>query len=48
MFPEATTMLHWGMPDPAAVEDPVARREAFARVARELDARIAELVEGWG
>ncbi|HET9064308.1 MAG TPA: hypothetical protein VFN22_00610 [Gemmatimonadales bacterium] len=47
MFPEATTMLHWGMPDPAAVEDPGARRKAFTRVARELDARIAGLLGGW-
>ncbi|MEO8479818.1 MAG: arsenate reductase ArsC [Gemmatimonadota bacterium] len=47
VFPGQPTALHWGMPDPTAVEDPVARREAFAQVARDLDAQIAELVAEW-
>ncbi len=28
-FPGATTVIHWGMPDPAAVEEPDAQRAAF-------------------
>lgn len=47
VFPGQATFAHWGMPDPAAVTDPVVRREAFAQVARDLDARIAELVDRW-
>lgn len=40
VFPAATTRLHWGMPDPAAVEDPAARRRAFRDVALVLGRRI--------
>ncbi len=48
VLPGQPMSLHWGMPDPAAVTDPASRREAFAQVARDLDARIAELVHEWG
>jgi len=44
-FPGARAQAHWGMPDPAAVSDGGARREAFARtydvLLRRVDALLA-------
>lgn len=40
MFPEATMMLHWGMPDPAHIEDAAERKRAFRDVAQVLSRRI--------
>jgi arsenate reductase len=44
-LPGARTRVHWGMPDPAAVSDAAARRQAFARtydvLARRVDALLA-------
>ncbi len=39
-----TAMIHWGLPDPAAVDDPTERLAAFEAVARTLDARFERLV----
>lgn len=36
----APTTLHWGLPDPAAVEDESRRRTAFDEVYAELESRI--------
>ncbi len=35
---------HWGLPDPAAVEDEAERRAAFADTLRAIEARIASLM----
>lgn len=44
LFPGATQMLHWGLPDPAAVEgDEQTRLKAFREVRDELWAHIADL-----
>lgn len=40
----APQSLHWGLPDPAAVEDSAARREAFAGVYRELQEKIEQFI----
>ena len=44
-FAGARVQVHWGMPDPAEIEDPVERRRAFAstydRLARRVDALLA-------
>lgn len=40
----APQSLHWGLPDPAAVEDRAARREAFAGVYRELQEKIEQFI----
>ncbi|MFN8572063.1 MAG: arsenate reductase ArsC [Gemmatimonadaceae bacterium] len=37
------TRAHWGLPDPAAVADPVARRQAFRSALDVLSARIQAL-----
>lgn len=44
IFPQAAIVVHWGMPDPAAVEDGPARRQAFADTVRLLRTRITRLV----
>jgi arsenate reductase len=44
IFPAGPIMVHWGMPDPAAVEDASARREAFAETLRALRSKITGLV----
>ena len=44
LFPGAGVMLHWGLPDPAAVEgDEETRLKAFRQVRDELWAHVAEL-----
>jgi arsenate reductase (thioredoxin) len=44
LFPGAFETLHWGLPDPAAVEgDEPTRLEAFREVRDELWAHVAEL-----
>jgi protein-tyrosine-phosphatase len=43
-FPAGPVMVHWGMPDPAAVEEASARRQAFAETVRALRSRITGLV----
>jgi len=43
VFPSAPVVAHWGMPDPAAVQDPDARRDAFHETYRVLHARIERL-----
>src|SRR5664279_4117067 len=40
IFPGDPERIHWSFPDPAAVEDPAARRRAFQSVAIELTTRI--------
>jgi len=44
VFPDATTRIHWGFEDPAAVEGSEERRlAAFRRVRDELRGRLREL-----
>ena len=46
VFPGAVTRLHWGMPDPSAVQgDNDAKMEAFRRTAESLQARLQEFVQ---
>jgi len=40
VFPARTATAHWGMPDPAEVSDPEARRRAFSDAFRLLRRRI--------
>lgn len=40
VFPGGATMLHWGMPDPAGIDDPDERKRAFREVALVLSRRI--------
>ena len=40
IFPGIPKQIHWSFPDPAAVEEPAARRRAFETVATELATRI--------
>lgn len=48
MFPGAVTRLHWGMPDPAAVEgDNETKLEAFRRTAEAIQAKIDEFVQAY-
>ena len=39
-FPGEGQQIHWGLPDPALIEDHAARREAFLRAAQQLQSRI--------
>ena len=39
-FPGEGLHIHWGFPDPAAIEDPHQRQQAFAETAQRLRARI--------
>lgn len=43
VWPGRPVTLHWGMPDPAAVEGP-GRRAAFERALSELEGRIAHFL----
>jgi protein-tyrosine-phosphatase len=43
IFPNARVKIHWGFPDPAAVQDPAARAGEFKKTALGLSARIQEL-----
>lgn len=44
IFTGADAQIHWSLPDPASVEDPTERAEAFQKTANELRRRIEELV----
>jgi arsenate reductase len=44
LFPAGPIIVHWGMPDPAAVVDASARRQAFAETLRALRSKITALV----
>lgn len=39
-FPGSGTPIHWGFPDPVAIEDEAERRVVFDRTARQLKSRI--------
>ena len=39
-FPDAPWRTHWSLPDPAAIDDPVARWDAFERLWADLDTRV--------
>jgi protein-tyrosine-phosphatase len=41
-FPGEGRQIHWGFPDPAAIEDDLARQQAFAQTAQRLQARIQQ------
>lgn len=43
-WPGAAVRVHWGMPDPAAIDDPEARRAAFEAVWQTFAARVDALV----
>jgi len=45
-WPGAPETLHWGLPDPAAVADAVAGREAFARTLDDVELRVERLLGG--
>lgn len=38
-------ILHWGLPDPAAIENPDARERAFQQTLSDIEQRIAGLME---
>ena len=44
VLPAPAIKVHWGMPDPAAVQEPSARNRAFADTVRVLRGRVATLV----
>ncbi len=46
IWPGRPAKSHWGLPDPAAVEDDAAQRRAFTDTYAALDREIAELVAG--
>ncbi len=43
-FPGSGASIHWGFPDPVAIQDPVERRTVFEQTARQLKSRIAYFV----
>lgn len=40
VWPGAPVRAHWGLPDPAAVTDPVEAKQAFQKTYRALSARV--------
>jgi protein-tyrosine-phosphatase/DNA-binding transcriptional ArsR family regulator len=44
LFPDDPERIHWSFPDPAAVEDAVARERAFQQTAQQLLTRIRHLI----
>ncbi len=44
VWPGAPVRAHWGLPDPAAVEDAAEARAAFERTFQTLDARISAVL----
>jgi arsenate reductase len=46
LFPGAAVRLHWGMPDPSAVQgNAEEKRGAFQRTADALQARLSEFLQ---
>ncbi len=45
LWPGRPRTLHWSLPDPAAVAGSAERRAAFDRIYRQLEQRIAELID---
>lgn len=45
IWPGRPVSAHWGLPDPAAVEDEVQRRAAFAATMRAIEMRIEQLLK---
>jgi arsenate reductase (thioredoxin) len=45
VWPGRPVTAHWGLPDPAGVEDPDARRRAFADTLRAVERRVSQLLE---
>ena len=43
-FPGDGRQIHWGFPDPAAIQDDQPRADAFLHTARRLEARIADFL----
>ena len=42
--PATAARAHWPLPDPAVIADPAARAAAFAKVYREIEARVGALI----
>lgn len=45
VWPGRPVTAHWGLPDPAAVDDAEARRRAFAATLRAVEARVERLLQ---
>jgi len=45
VWPGRPVTAHWGLPDPAALDDPDARRQAFAGTLRAIETRIGRLLQ---
>lgn len=45
IWPGRPVSAHWGLPDPAAVEDDAQRRAAFAATKRAIETRIGQLMK---
>ncbi|MCB9450741.1 MAG: ArsR family transcriptional regulator [Anaerolineaceae bacterium] len=45
VFPGEGQHIHWGLPDPAAIEDEAARQQAFADTAYRLQTRIQHFLQ---
>ncbi len=43
-FPGGGRQIHWGLPDPVAIQDDQQRAEAFLWTARRLETRIADFL----